>query len=101
MARLSLTAVEAVLSTVDQTARQAFVYDITLSAMANNLARIAGPPLAGAMIGLLSTAAPFIFLAAAMGLAALLTLLISAGTRQVIGDRASPLRSLAEGYVTS
>ncbi len=104
---------EAVLSTSDQIARQAFVYDVStddtlpnaiaLSATSHNVARIAGPPLAGAMIGLFGTGAAFIFLAATMTLAALLTLPISSRTRQGIADRSHPLRSLAEGvrYVWS
>ncbi len=105
--------IEAVLSTSDQIARQAFVYDVStdetlpnaiaLSATSHNVARIAGPPMAGAMIGLFGTGAAFIFLAATMTLAALLTLQISSRTRQGVADRSHPLRSLAEGlrYVWS
>lgn len=104
---------EALLSTSDQTARQAFVYDVStddtlpnaiaLSASAHNVARIAGPPLAGAMIGLFGTGTAFVFLAITMALAALLTIPISSSTRQASPDRSNPIQSLVEGvrYVWS
>ncbi|MCX6020996.1 MAG: MFS transporter [Chloroflexi bacterium] len=58
---------------VAQPARQAFVYDVTtremltnamaVNSLAQNLARVMGPPLAGVMIGLLGTASSFFMLA--------------------------------------
>lgn len=107
------SALEGVISSTNQNVRQAFVHDVTtpdtlanavaLSAIAQNLARIAGPPLTGAMIGLLGTSSPFLFIAATMTLATLFTLLIGTATRQAELDTEPPLRSLWKGvrYVAS
>jgi MFS family permease len=95
---------EGAVSTSNQNARQAFVYDVTdertlpaavgLSAIAQNLSRIVGPPLTGAMIGLLGLAAPFLFIAVMMTIATMFTVPISKITRQAAPDREHPLRSL-------
>ena len=107
------SALEGVISSANQNVRQAFVHDVTtpdtfanavaLTAIAQNLARIAGPPLTGAMIGLLGTASPFLFIAATMTLATFCTLLIGKTTRQAELDTEPPLRSMWTGvrYVAS
>ena len=107
------SALEGVVSSTNQNVRQAFVHDVTtpdtlanavaLSAIAQNLARIAGPPLTGAMIGLLGTASPFLFIAVTMTLATACTLLIGTTTRQAELDTEPPLRSMWTGvrYVAS
>jgi MFS family permease len=101
------SALEGIISSANQNVRQTFVYDVTtpdtlsnavaLNAIAQNLARISGPPLAGAMIGLLGTASPFMFIAVMMLIATLFTLLISKTTRQASLDTDHPLRSLWVG----
>lgn len=100
---------DAIINTTNQNARQAFVYDITdeqtlpnavtLNAIGQNIARISGPPLAGALIGIWGTAAPFLFLSAMALAGTALTLPISRRTRQ--SDRAGghPLRNLVDGLV--
>ncbi|MCY4455853.1 MAG: MFS transporter, partial [Chloroflexi bacterium] len=107
------SALEGIISSANQNVRQTFVYDVTtpdtlsnaiaLNAIAQNLSRISGPPLAGAMIGLLGTASPFLFIAVMMTIATFFTLLISKTTRQAALDTDSPLRSLWVGirYVAS
>ena len=95
---------EGVFSTMNQNTRQAFVYDVTtedtlanavaLNSIAQNLARIAGPPLTGMMIGLLGTASPFLFIGLVMSISTAFTLPIGRGTRQAAADRERPLRSL-------
>ena len=107
------SALEGVVSSTNQNVRQAFVHDVTtpdtlanavaLSAIAQNLARIVGPPLTGAMIGLLGTASPFLFIAVTMTLATACTLLIGTTTRQAELDTEPPLRSMWTGvrYVAS
>ncbi len=101
------SALEGIISSANQNVRQTFVYDVTtpdtlsnavaLNAIAQNLARISGPPLAGAMIGLLGTASPFLFIAVMMLIATFFTLLISKTTRQAELDTDHPLRSLWVG----
>ncbi|MCX6021759.1 MAG: MFS transporter, partial [Chloroflexi bacterium] len=71
---------------VTQPARQAFVYDVTerelltnaltVNSLAQNLARVSGPPLAGAIIGLLGNASLFLVLAVLNVVAMGLTMLI-------------------------
>lgn len=96
-----------VLQSITQPARQAFVYDVSTdetlaNAVAMNsgmqsLARVAGPPAIGAMI-VLSTAAPFIFMAFAQLIAMTLTLRISTQTRQAQATLGgSPIRQIVEG----
>ncbi|MXZ47310.1 MAG: MFS transporter [Chloroflexi bacterium] len=101
------SALEGIISSANQNVRQTFVYDVTtpdtlsnaiaLNAIAQNLSRISGPPLAGAMIGLLGTASPFMFIAVMMLIATFFTLLISKTTRQAALDTDNPLRSLWVG----
>ena len=101
------SALEGIISSANQNVRQTFVYDVTtpdtlsnaiaLNAIAQNLSRISGPPLAGAMIGLLGTASPFLFIAVMMLIATFFTLLISKTTRQAALDTDHPLRSLWVG----
>ena len=96
---------EGVVSTANQNARQTFVYDVTteetlpnavaLSAIAQNLSRIVGPPLIGVLIGAFGTSAPFLFIAVMMAIATAFTLPISRSTRQGERDRENPLRSLS------
>ena len=76
-----------------QPARQAFVYDITtddtlmnavaMNSVMQNVARIAGPPLAGLIIGVWGTGAVFLCLATTQLLAMTMTLAISLRTRQL------------------
>lgn len=96
-------------STTNQSARQAYVYDITtdetmpnamaLSAIAQNLSRISGPPLAAVMIGFMGNSSPFIVLAVLHVLAASLTFPISRQSRQAARVAVHPLRGPLEGFV--
>ena len=107
------SAFEGVISSANQNVRQTFVYDVTtpdtlsnaiaLNAIAQNLSRIVGPPLTGAMIGLLGTASPFIFISVMMLIATYFTLRISKSTRQAALNTDNPFRSLWVGvrYVAS
>ena len=107
------SAFEGVISSANQNVRQTFVYDVTtpdtlsnaiaLNAIAQNLSRIVGPPLTGAMIGLLGTASPFIFISVMMSIATYFTLRISKSTRQAALNTDNPFRSLWVGvrYVAS
>lgn len=102
-------AAEAIVSTTNQNARQAFVYDITgpdtlpdavaVNAMVQNITRITGPTLIGALIGLWGSAMPFITIGVMMLLGVAATIPITKRTRQ--GPRASgnPLRNLRDGFV--
>lgn len=103
---------EGLLSTTNQNVRQAFVYDVTtdealpnavaLNSIAQNLARIVGPPLAGAL-AVAGLSIPFIFIGVMMGIACVFTLLISTNTRQSARIGGNPLAALRDGvrYVTS
>ena len=103
---------EGAVSTANQNTRQAFVYDVTtertlsnavaLNSIAQNMARIAGPPLTGMMIGLLGTASPFLFIGVTMTISTIFTLPISRNTRQSAPDRENPFRSmwLAVSYIS-
>lgn len=102
-------AVDAVLSTTNQNARQAFVYDVTgpealpdaiaVNSMMQNVTRITGPTLAGALIGLWGTAAPFLLIATMMTLGVLSTVPISRQTRQGTRATGHPLANLRDGFV--
>jgi MFS family permease len=92
-----------------QPARQSFVYDIstddtlvnavTMNSLIQNFARIAGPPIAGAMIGFWGVGAAFVFLAATKVIAVVLTLLISARSRQVLMvSGRNPIAGVLEGF---
>ena len=104
-----IAAIEAVINTANQNARQAFAYDITdeetlanavaLSSIAQNIARITGPPLTGAIIGIWGTAAPFVFMGVVMVIGTALTLPIGKQTRQAARVAGHPLRSLWDGLV--
>jgi MFS family permease len=98
-----------VLQSVNQPARQAFVYDVTtdetlpnavaMNSIAQNVARISGPVLAGAMVGFLGIASPFIFIVVVQSIAMALTLMISRSTRQQPITRGqSALRQTIEGF---
>ncbi len=101
--------IEAVLSTTNQNARQAFVYDVTgpemltdaiaVNSMMQNVTRITGPTLAAALIGVWGTAAPFVLIGITMLVGVALTMSISKQTRQ--GERLTghPLRNLRDGVV--
>ncbi len=100
------------LQSLTQPARQSFVYDITtddtlvnaitVNSLIQNFARIAGPPIAGAMIGFWGVGAAFIFLAACKVLAVVLTVGISTRTRQLRGTRGqNPLMQTWEGFRAS
>ncbi len=94
---------------INQPTRQALVYDVTtdellpnavaMNSAAQNVARVAGPPLAGAMIGFFGVGSAFIFIVVVRALAMVLTLQISRTTRQVRlkGGRGA-LGSMAEGF---
>jgi MFS family permease len=95
---------------INQPTRQALVYDVTsdellpnavaMNSAAQNVSRVAGPPLAGALIGFFGVASAFVFIVVARGIAVLLTLMISHRTRQVRlrGDTGSALRQMGEGF---
>lgn len=88
--------------------RQALVYDLTrpelltnamtVNSLAQNLARVTGPPLAGAVLGLFGTASTFFVLTGLKLLAMALTMLIQVQEPQRKGPtRVSALASLVEG----
>ena len=94
---------------INQPARQALVYDVTsdellpnavaMNSAAQNISRITGPPLAGALIGFIGLAAPFIFIVGVQTVAMVLTLMISTQTRQErLTGGPGALRSIAEGF---
>ncbi|MYD65488.1 MAG: MFS transporter [Chloroflexi bacterium] len=103
---------EGVVSTANQNTRQAFVFDVTtertlanavaLNSIAQNISRIAGPPLTGVLIGFLGTASPFLFIGIVMIISTVFTLPISRNTRQAAPDRENPLRSMwvAVNYIS-
>jgi predicted MFS family arabinose efflux permease len=101
--------IEALLSTTNQNARQAFVYDVTgpetltdaiaVNSMLQNVTRITGPTLAGALIGVWGTAAPFLLIAVTMGAGVVLTLPISKQTRQGARLTGNPMSNLRDGLV--
>ena len=97
------------LQSINQPARQAFVYDVTtdetlpnavaMNSIAQNVARISGPVLAGAMVGFIGIAAPFIFIVIVQSIAMVLTLMISRSTRQQpISRGQSALKQTIEGF---
>ncbi|MSQ29550.1 MAG: MFS transporter [Dehalococcoidia bacterium] len=92
-----------------QPARQSFVYDlttdetlvnaVTMNSLIQNFARIAGPPIAGAMIGFWGVGAAFMFLAAMKVVAVVLTIFISSRTRQVrMASGRNPISGVLEGF---
>jgi MFS family permease len=100
--------VDGILSSVEASARQAMVYEVTtpetlpnavtVNTLAMNVSRVSGPPFTGAIIGIGGTAAAFVFLAIMAALAALLTIPIR--SRQLTRDERdikSPLRDLMVG----
>ncbi|MBI4497635.1 MAG: MFS transporter, partial [Chloroflexi bacterium] len=93
---------------VSQPARQAFVYDVTdralltnaltVNSLAQNVARVTGPPLAGALIGFWGTASTFFVLAALKVLAMALTMLIHTRGQVATGEKKeSALTSVVAG----
>ncbi|MBI2888188.1 MAG: MFS transporter [Chloroflexi bacterium] len=95
-------------SGVTQPVRQALVYDLTrlelltnamtVNSLAQNLARVTGPPLAGAVLGLFGTASTFFVLTALKLLAMALTMAIQVQeTRRPGPARVSALTSLVDG----
>lgn len=102
-------ALDGLVSTTNQVARQAFVYDVTtdatlpnavaLNAIAQNLSRITGPVLAAGLVSVLGTAYPFLVLAVLHAIGAVLTVRISSATRQERGGRLHPLRGPWEGFL--
>lgn len=96
-----------IIQSLTQPARQAFVYDVStdetlqnaivMNSFVQNLARIAGPPLVGAMV-VWGIGAPFIFMAATQVLATALTLLISKQTRQGRPVRGNAAGQIIEGF---
>ncbi|MBI4203141.1 MAG: MFS transporter [Chloroflexi bacterium] len=104
--------IEGIASSVNQPARQAFVYDVVgreglsraipINSIAQNIARISGPAIAGMIIGFVGTASVFYILAALKVLAMFFTMKISPVTQQVItANQESPLRNLREGLLYS
>jgi len=99
--------IDGVLSMTNQTARQAFVYDVStdeqlpnaiaVNAMGMNMARIVGPPLIGLMIGFWGTATPFIFIMVTLTIATYFTMRISRQTRQAERATGNPFRNLWDG----
>jgi predicted MFS family arabinose efflux permease len=97
-----------VIQSISQPARQAFVYDVStdenlpnaiaMNSMVQNVSRVSGPPLTGAMIAAFGTGAPFMFLAATQVVAMGLTLMISQNTRQERVSPSNPFRQIVEGF---
>ncbi|MEX2228356.1 MAG: MFS transporter [Dehalococcoidia bacterium] len=91
----------------NQPARQAYVYDasspetlanaIAVNSIAQNVARIAGPPLAGALAAA-SVGAGFAFVALMHSLATLATLRMSRTPRLARGPARNPLREIGDGF---
>lgn len=91
-----------------QPVRQALVYDLTtpelltnamtVSSLAQNVARVTGPPMAGAILGLLGTSSAFFVLAGLKVLAMTSTMLIrSSAQPRVLLQKESPFTSLTDG----
>lgn len=97
---------EGLITTTNQTTRQAYVYDITtdetlpnavaLSSVAQNLSRVSGPPLAG-VLAVFNVAAPFVFLTVMKSIGVLLTLPLSHATRQSGRASQNALRGTWDG----
>lgn len=100
-------ALDAVISTLNQNARQTFVYDITdeatlpnavtLNAIGQNVTRITGPSIAAALTAPFGNSGPFAFVAVMMIVGTALTLPISRVTRQAERITGNPLRALVDG----
>ncbi len=102
-----------IIQSFTQPARQSFVYDIStdetllnavaMNSVIQNIARIAGPPLAGMIIGFWGTGTLFAFLAATQLVAVGFTLMIGTRSRQqrIEGGRGvgSALRDVKDGFV--
>ncbi|MCX6022327.1 MAG: MFS transporter [Chloroflexi bacterium] len=94
---------------ISQPARQAFVYDVTsrelltnaltVNSLAQNVARVTGPPLAGAIIGWWGTASSFFVLAVFNFIAMGFTMLIQPRARVAAapGPKTSAVGSMMEG----
>ena len=99
--------IDGFIAMTNQTARQAFVYDVTtddqlanavaVNAMGMNMARIVGPPLVAAMIGFWGLSAPFLFILATLAISTYFTLRISQQTRQAERATGNPFRNLWDG----
>jgi MFS family permease len=97
---------EGLVTTTNQTTRQAYVYDITtnetlpnavaLNSVGQNLSRVSGPPLVG-VLAVFDIAAPFIFLTVMKTIGVLLTLPLSRATRQAGRAAEHPLRGTWQG----
>lgn len=97
---------EGLITTTNQTTRQAYVYDITtdetlpnavaLSSVAQNLSRVSGPPLAG-VLAVFNVAAPFVFLTVMKSIGVILTLPLSHATRQSGRASQNALRGAWDG----
>ncbi|RLT27301.1 MAG: MFS transporter [Chloroflexi bacterium] len=98
-----------IIQSVTQPARQAFVFDVStpetlpnaiaMNSILQNIARVTGPPLTGALIGFFGNSAPFELLAATQVVAMGLTLLISrsiVSKRQMSGRGA--FRDIGDGF---
>jgi MFS family permease len=99
--------ISALTNAVNQPARQAYVYDVStehtlanaiaVNSLAQNAARVAGPPLAGALVAA-SLGAGFVFVAVMQAAATFATMLMSGDTRQVRLRGRNPLEELFEGF---
>ena len=98
-----------ILQSVSAPTRQAFVYDVStdetlanaiaMNSIVQSVSRVSGPPLAGALIGFLGVASPFVFITVIHLVATAMTLLISHRTRQVrIGSGEGALVQILEGF---
>ena len=100
------TTIDGVVASIGLPARQVMVYDvvgpedltnaIAINAMGNNIVRILGPALAGALIGITGLSTCFFAQAAAYAIAALATLLLRTDNERV-RSQASMLHNIAEG----
>ena len=100
--------IEGLATGVNQPARQAFVYDVTdrelltnamtVNSIAQNVARVSGPPLAGVIIGAWGSASVFFALAALKVLAMALTMLIRTRAQVGVGrKKESAMGSIMDG----
>ncbi|MFA7249202.1 MAG: MFS transporter [Dehalococcoidia bacterium] len=102
-----------VIQSVSQPARQAFVFDVStdetlvnavaMNSVMQNISRIAGPPLAGMVIGLWGTGSLFAGLAGTQFVAVWFTLMIGLSTRQQRlaseGGALRAFRDMGDGFV--
>ncbi len=99
--------ITALTQAVNQPARQAYVNDvstpetlanaISLNSIAQNVSRIAGPPLAG-YLAVLNVGAAFLFVAGIRGVATLATMAMSQRPQESVAGGRNPLKQILDGF---